>query len=303
MRLILILVLLLSSIFSHSQMENWYNVDLGTLGFKSNRIGFNKLNSSIPNSKNYYADSSQIQFKGASTELAVDIFTEHVYFHLDGSIVTDLAVTLMLFRKDDWWYQQPYGTYDQTQFLPIRLGFGDNITPYFGLYGGGQWQYSIFKYTPKSVAYDEILTGGNQYGFGLHATFSLGPVLIRQSYMHDWVSRASHFKGKVITHETAVYIGWPILGVFGKMNFYDRTMFAGEFATNPDAIFKGDLKTITRQYEERHMNQFTFSFGIYAAGLFSGVSRGTASAASYIETETKKERDEKKRRTIEYIEN
>lgn len=303
MRFVSLVLFLTTCLNASSQMENWYRVDIGTLGYKSNRIGFDKLNSSIPNSQNYYADSAQIQFKGASIELAADIFTEHAYFQLDGSIITDLAVTLMLFRKDDWWYKQPYGNYDQTQFLPVRLAFGDNITPYFGLYAGGQWQYSIFKYTPKSVNYDEILVGGNQYGFGLHATFSLGPVLNRQSYMHDWISRASHFKGKVITHETALYVGWPNLGIFGKMNFYDRLMFAEEFATNPDAIFKSELKSTTRLYEQRHMNQFTFSFGIYAAGLFSGVTRGTANAASYIETETKRERDEKKRRTIEYIEN
>lgn len=299
----ILIITLLFSFLANAQMENWYKSDIGTLGFKSNRIGFDKINSSIPNSQAYYADSSQITFKGPSTELACDIFTEHAYFHVDGSFISDLALTLIMFKKKDWWYKQAYGNYDQTQFLPVRLAFGDNITPFFGLYGGGQWQYSIFKFTPLASNYDEVLIGGNQYGYGVHATFSLGPVLLRQSYMHDWISRASHFKGKVITHETALYVGWPILGVFGKMNFYDRKMFAGEYATNPSAIFKSDLKSTTRQYEERRMNQFTFSFGIYATGLFSGVTRGTASAASYIETETLRERNEKKRRTIEYIEN
>lgn len=307
--IVLFISFLTISFSSLSQIDKWYGSDLSALGFKSNRVHFNKLNANA-NSLVDYTDSSTISYRGGSFELAADLFTEHVYFYIDGSLIADAG--FIYFRnilsskekEKEVWFKKDFGNYDQTKFLPIRLAFGDNITPYFGLYGGGQWTYSLYKYTPSgNVPYRNMLIGGNQYGVGVHATLAIGPALFKQSYMYDWISRASHFKGRVIAHESSLYIGWDKLGVFGKINYETRFMKEGTYSTSEDEIFKNELSSNTQYYEEQKMTAFTFSFGIYASGLFSGVTRGIGGSASTIEMENKRQRDEQRRNTIEWKEN
>ena len=302
-------LLLLTSIFigltNFSQIENWYGSDLGTLGYKFNNVKFEKRDPNYTSPTHDYSDSSWLQFKGGSTEFAVDLFSEHVYFHLDGSVIPDMiiyGVTGMAKKEDTWLKIKDVGKYDQGKFFPIRLGFGDNITPYFNLYAGGQWQYSFYTFTSETNKYESSFIGANQYGFGIHGALAVGPVLVKQSVMKDWVSRASTFKGNAMTYETSIYAGLNNFGVFMKFNWLQFTMKEGEYSVSEDKFFKSSLKADTRFYKEQNMNMFTFSVGIYAAGLFSGVATSTSDAIYKTETGLRNERNQDKRNKIEWKE-
>lgn len=307
MKIVVISCVIIFPLFVSAQMENWYGSDLSTLGYKRNSINFYK-NPVDYESTIDYSDSSTIQYKGGSTELAADIFTKNIYFHLDGSFVLDLGYvwvqnSILKKKSKDPWYKKDFGNYDQTILLPFRFGVGSTITPYVNMYGGVQWQYSLYRFTPKTVPYEALQLGGSQYGLGLHTAFSYKGFLVKHSFMYDWVGRAREFKGNVLTNEVSVYCGIAQLGVFMKFNQQVHTINEGEYSTSLHSFFHSDLSSSTRYYREQRMNRFTFSVGIYASGLFSGVTRGISKAASTTEMETKRQRDEERRRTIEYKEN
>lgn len=307
MHYVLAILFLGTAFIGNCQMENWYGSDLSTLGYKRNYIGFDK------NPENYasnidYTDSSLIQFKGGSTELAADVFSKHAYFHIDGSFLLDYGYvwvqnSILKKKGKDPWYRKDFGDYDQIILLPFRFGFGTNITPYVNMYGGAQWQYSMYRFTPKTVPYEKLQLGGSQYGLGLHTAFSYKGFLVKHSFMYDWVGRAREFKGNVLTNEVSLYFGYAQAGLFVKFNQQVHTINEGEYSTSMTEIIHSELSPNTRYYQEQRMNKFTFSVGIFASGLFSGISRGVTKAVSTTEIETRRQRNEQKRRTIEYKEN
>lgn len=279
---------------STSQMENWYKSDLGVLGYKHNTVKFGK------------PTSDELTFKGGSSDLSVDMYFEHTYFHLDASIVSDMLIWYAIGGNkninDTWFVKDNIGRYDQAKFLPTRLAFGDNITPYFNLYAGGQWQYALYDFQSDNNQYPDMYLGGNQYGLGIHATFAYKNILARYSYMKDWISRASTFKGQGVSQEISLHYGWNFLGVFAKFQFQNLTMKEGTYPENYKTTFKKDLKTSTVYLPEQNMITTNFSIGIYAAGLFSGINNSSAKAVRDTEIRNRNERNFKKRNTIEWKE-
>jgi hypothetical protein len=306
MKISILFLALISFSTGIAQVADWYKTDLSTLGLKKNTINFSESCYFVPGQPvpQNIPVGPAIKFEGLSTELSADFFTKHAYFHIDGSLMTDLIIdytmrAILKKQEKNPWYDKDFGHYDGVKFLPIRLGFGTNITKYFSIYGGGQWQYSLYRFTPYNNVHGGPRLGGNIYGVGIHGVFALGPVLIKQSYMYDWISRASHFKGNMITHETAFYFGYSNAGLFVKLNYQDRIMYGGELSSEISAILKSDLAVNTNDYPEFTNQHLTVSFGIYAAGLFSGISKSTGKIGE-IEQGVRKERNDKKRRTIEY---
>ena len=307
MKNIFLLILCLTSFNGFSQMKNWYRADLGTLGYKYNKVLFEKRDPNYTSPTYNYQDSNWLEFKGGTSELSADIFTKHTYFHIDASILTDLTIAYLTSSKkrEEWWFnQEGTGKFDQGKFLPMRFAFGGNITKYVNLYAGGQWQYSSYNFEAEDEnKYENTFIGGRQMGIGAHLAFSYGPVLIRQSYMIDWISRAGGmFKGNSTTHETALYIGYKKFGLFAKFNYQMLSMKEGTFSESYKAHFKNDLKPTTRFYQAQNMKVTTFSFGIFATGLISGISRGISSSVADTEIKKRNERIRKKKNTIEWKE-
>jgi hypothetical protein len=262
----------------YGQMTNWYKSDLSSLGYKHNWISLTKSPKDYSSGLDF-TDSSTLNFKGGSTELSANVFSKHAYFHIDGSIFLDYCIVwiqryIANKKMKDPWYYKPYGDYDQISFLPVRLGFGLPITKYLNVYGGGQYQFSMYRYTPPNNSnYEKLLFGGNQYGFGIHVVGSYRTFLLKYSFMHDWTNRAREFTGKVLTHEATLYFGYKQYGLFAKITFQNHSMDAGNFSESQDKILHSDLAKTTREYRSENMSKMTFSIGLFASGLFSGVSR------------------------------
>ncbi len=263
------LTLLLLSFTCHTQIKNWYGSDLSRLGVKFNNVKFKDF------------DNSLIQFKGRSSDFAADIITKNVYFNIDGTFLSDLVLVyaLGLNRKDETWYDRDdLGRFDRVKFFPLQIGFGLPITRYGALYAGGQWQYSLYSLNAANNM-KNFEARGHQFGLGIHGFASVGPVMIKQSYMKDLFSKG----GGANIFETTVYAGYSFLGAY--LRYSNQT-----------------YNEISNPVENQKLTISTFSIGIYAAGLFSGVSKGTAKAVGETERGIRNERNWKKRNTIEYKE-
>lgn len=273
---IALFIFLLFPLIYQAQIKNWYGSDLSRLGVKFNTVKF----------KNF--DNSVLQFKGRSSDFETDLITKHVYFGLDGTFLSDIVLVgvLGLNKKEETWFKKnDIGRFDRVKILPIRLGFGLPITQYGALYAGGQWQYAQYGLTPprnsKTIKATELK--GHQFGLGIHGFASLGPVMIKQSFMKDWFSTGKKRDGGVNVFETTVYAGYSILGMYLR---YARENF----------------REVNNPVDNQKFTITTISVGIYASGLFSGVNKGTAKAVYETETGLRRERNWKKRNTIEYKE-
>jgi hypothetical protein len=90
----------------------------------------------------------------------------------------------------------------------MRLAFGSQFGDNFGLYGGVQWSYSEWKINGSNenyILYDDVQEerlGGHLYGFGLHPTFNTSKLLVRGSFMYDFVTDG--FKGQNYTNALTI---------------------------------------------------------------------------------------------------
>lgn len=297
----LFFLLLLLPFSLQAQVENWYGVDLSRLGYRHNVLTFENA----PNGQaSLYQDNPLRTVKGASWEFSSEIIGKHVYFGINGSFLFDIGTTLWTFKEKDRWYENSEYKLERGELIPVQLAFGSNIGKYFALYAGGQYQYTTFgiNYNRNSSPFRDVYIGGNQRGAGIHAVFAKGMFFARYSYMHDWIKAAKEFTGMAYTHEFALHFGPQKLGAFVKCNYVYREMDAGYFMVDRTE------RQVQEGLVERDVipgeigSQFSFSVGIFAQGLFSGLSSLGAQAISTTERNIRKEQNEKKRRTIEWKE-
>ena len=298
-KLIFLLFLLPSSLFA--QVEYWYGVDLSRLGYRHNVI-------TLENAPNGQASAFQYnpfrEIRGASWEFSSEVMNKHVYFGINGSYLLDIGTTLFQYKEKDRWYKNSEYRLERGELFPVQLAFGSNIGKYFALYAGGQYQYTTFgiNYNSKVSEFRNVYIGGNQRGAGVHAIFAKGMFFARYSYMHDWIRAAKEYTGMAYTHEFVLHFGPQKLGAFMKMHYVYREMDAGYFMVDRTE------RQAPENFAERDVlpgeigSQFTFSVGIFAQGLFSGISSMGARAISETERGLRKERNEVKRRKIEWKE-
>lgn len=298
-KLLFLLLLFPSSLFA--QVEYWYGVDLSRLGYRHNVITLENA----PNGQaSAFLDNPFREIRGASWEFSSEVMNKHVYFGINGSYLLDIGTTLFQYKEKDRWYKNSEYRLERGELFPVQLAFGSNIGKYFALYAGGQYQYTTFgiNYNSNVSEFRDVYIGGNQRGAGVHAIFAKGMFFARYSYMHDWIRAAKEFTGMAYTHEFVLHFGPQKLGAFMKINYVYREMDAGYFMSDrterqaPEGMADRDV------LPGEIGSQFSLSVGIFAQGLFSGISSMGARAISETERGLRKERNDDKRRKIEWKE-
>ncbi|MEZ4801014.1 MAG: hypothetical protein R2809_14825 [Flavobacteriales bacterium] len=295
------LLLLALSIGANAQLSNWYKADLSKIGYRSNSITFENA----PN--NQFAAFSNEPFrtvKGGSFELSTEIFGKNVYFGMNGSFLLDVGKVLWTFKPKERWYKNNMYSIDRGELIPVQLAFGSNIGKYFAIYAGGQYQYTTLgiDYTDSYNQYRDVYIGGNQRGAGIHLMAAYKFIHIRYSYMHDWMKAAKTFTGMAYTHELVAHVGINKIGFFVKFNQVFREMDGGYFPDDRKERTFADLPDDYKMLPSERAKQFSFSIGIYATGIFSGVTQAGARAVTQTEVGLRNKRNEDKQRKIEYKE-
>ena len=300
MKKLFLLIALYTPLIGFSQIADWYKVDLSRLGYKHTTFHFENypLNNTDP------SVTSITEIKGGSFELSADIYTKNLYFTIDGSTFLDVGATLFQFDKSKqrWFDNDDYFVL-RSDILPIRLAFGTNIGKYVGIYAGGQYALSSvgLQYKNNASPYRDTRIGGNTYGVGGHLVAAYKFVNLRYSYMYNWQSQAGLFKGNGISNELVLSLGWSNVGLYTKFYHVYQTTRGGYLPDDRTKLFAGKYENAPSSWQSSHFaTQFQFSIGIYAAGLFSGVSKIGSKAIFETEQGTAKERRDEKRRKVEY---
>jgi len=290
-----------------SQIKDWYGVDLSRFGYKRSSIKFE--NRPVDEFYNYPLSTGNFgvtEARGASFELSVDLYKKHFYFNLDGSSFLDIGATLFQFddSKQRWWDNDEYQVL-RSDILPIRMAFGSNIGKYVNVYAGGQWALTAYGLTYKenSQPFENTRVGGSTYGFGGHVVVGYKFLNFRYSYMKNWMSQAQLFKGNSITNEAVLSLGGADAGVFLKLTHVYATSDAGFLPIDRTELFNNEYDNAEYAWQSsQHVTQFQGSIGIYAAGLFSGISKAGSTVISETERGVAKQRREERRRKIEWKE-
>jgi hypothetical protein len=287
-----------------AQIADWYKVDLSRLGYKHTKFVFEEY----PSSPYSALPITKLEVKGGSIELSADIYTKHVYFGIDGSSILDVGVTLFQFNKSKqrWWSNDDYYVL-RSDILPVRLAFGSNIGKYVGLYAGGQYSLSSvgLNYRSNNSDYRDTRISGNTYGFGGHLVAAYKLINVRYSYMYNWQAQAKRFKGNAIMNELVISIGNAQVGGFAKFTHLFNVSREGYLPKDRTKLFASSYPDGGKDFSwqsSQYATQFQFSVGIYAAGLFSGVTKAGSNALLETEQGLAKERRDDKRRKIEYKE-
>ncbi|PWH86878.1 hypothetical protein [Brumimicrobium oceani] len=301
----LVLLFIVFPFLSFTQISDWYKVDLSRLGYKHNSYNF-ELIPGKSNTSNHNENFNVLNVKGGSSELSVDIFTRHMFFSLDGSSILDVGITLFQFKeKERWWDNNDYYVLF-SDILPVKLAFGTNISKYFGVYLGGQYSLSSlgidFKNTEKFSA-EKLRMGGNAYGVGGHIIGAYSLFNLRYSYTYDWTSQGGYFTGNRINNEIVLSIGFAKVGLFLKYKHSYNMANAGYLPVDRSKLFKSKYENEEFKWQSAQFaTKSEFSVGIYGAGLFSKINKIGAQAVGDVEKGLLKERQQDKRRRIEYKE-
>lgn len=297
----LILLFCLFPFVLKAQVKDWYGSDLSRLGYKASTFEFENA----PNGfASQWKSEPTRKIKGGSFELSSDIYGKHMYFGLDGSFLLDVGATLFMFKPKERWWDNKEFRMDRSELIPTRLAFGANISPYFSIYAGGQFQYSTLaiKYRDNPDNRRDVYIGGNQRGFGIHAVGAYRFLHLRYSYMYDWIRAAKTYEGLAITNEVVLSFGPAKLGGFLKLTHTHKMMKGGYLPDDRTAIKKSSLSDTYNMLPAEYANQFTVSVGIFAAGLFSGVTHAMSKGIGEVEQGLRNERNEDKKRKIEWVE-
>lgn len=291
---------------SFGQIADWYKVDLSRFGYKRSTFTFEE----VPIYQEWQKQTDSLNtlkaIKGGSLELSLDIYTKHIYFSLDASTLIDVGVTLFQFdkSKERWWNNNTYYV-DRSDIFPTRLAFGTNITKYFAVYAGGQYALSSIglRYKQSASPLQNTLISGNVYGFGGHVVGALSFMNVRYSYMYNWISQARTFKGNSITNELVLSMGFANVGIFAKVMHVYNESDAGYLPVDRSKIFVSKYDNAKRTWQSaQYATQFQFSVGIYAAGLFSKITKAGSNALFETEQGTYRERQIEKRTRVIYKE-
>lgn len=300
----LIVILLLLPFVSIAQIEDWYRVDISRVGYKHNNFSFERP--VYFENNNTYDGSGEFEsfgLKGGSFEFSVDFYTKHMYFSLDASTILDVGVTLFQFKKKErWWNNNEYAVLNDDIF-PVRLAFGTNISKYFGVYVGGQYSLTSLGITSKggSAQPMSIRMGGNAYGVGGHVVGAYSNFNLRYSYTYDWTSQGGHFKGNRINNEIVLSFGFATVGLFLKYKHSFNMSKAGYLPDNRTKLFKSKYEGADFSWQSsQYAVKSEFSIGIYAVGLFYGISNLATLSVGETEKGVARERQEDKRRRVEY---
>ncbi len=274
-RLSVLFIAMIVVVFNCAQMEGWEGVDMGRIGYKQNTFNLNmtsfdqnvRISGSPGQMKDSAGPSESVSL--GSLDLSFETMGNHTYFFLDASMIPNLIQGLVMKEKlKEKLTFESGNRLDYVEFMPMRVAFGGTIANNFGLYVGGQYMYS----TINTFDNDNFVTiGGNQRGAGAHAFFSAGAFLARYSFMYDWIRREKRvYKGIATTHEAslAFNFGESGVGLVARAGIRTRVMDAhyGEYDEGSRTFgFVPSFQSVDKY----------FSFGIYAAGLFSGTTRTT----------------------------
>lgn len=296
-----ILLLMMLPLAAGAQIADWYGVDLSKLGYRHNILTFeNAQNGDVTT----WAHSPFRKVKGGSWELSAEVYSKHVYFGINGSFLLDVGTTLFQFKAKERWYKNSEFRIERGELIPVQLAFGTNIGKYVGLYAGGQYQYTTFGivYEDDSNLRRNVYMWGNQRGVGVHANFAKGMFNVRYSYMYDWIRGAKSFTGNAYTHDLAIHFGPKKVGAFIKFSHVHRVMDGGVFPGRRSTFNEIKPEDGLEMASSEIGQQFTISFGIFAQGLFSGVTSMGARALGQMEQDLREERNKDKRNRIEWKE-
>lgn len=302
----LIVFLILMPFISIAQISDWYKVDLSRLGYKHNFYNFELIPASKNNANEFNSRSFEsMKVKGGSFELSADIFTKYVYFNIEASTLLDVGVTLFQFKKKERWWNNNEYTVVFSDILPVKLAFGRNITEYFGVYIGGQYALTNIGIDFKGTEFKgrNLLMGGNAYGIGGHIIGAYSLFNVRYSYTYDWTSQGGYFQGNRINNEIVLSFGFDKVGMFAKFKHSFNMSKAGYLPVDRSKLFKSKYENADFEWQSaQYATKSEFSIGIYATGLFSGISKLGAKAIGETEKGLMKERQEDKKRKVIYKE-
>lgn len=272
-KIILSCIALLTALASQAQLDSWYGVDLGRIGYRYNSL---KLNTVSYTNLNFnggdnYGDSAKVSL--GSLDLSAEVYGKNAYFFLDASFIPNLIQGLVANKRlQEKLALDPQGRLDIVEALPFRLAFGGPVTKNVAIYAGGQWMYSIFVST--DVANYPVIVGGNQRGAGLHLVYGDSRLLVRYSFMYDWIKRQKRaYSGMAATHEASAAYALTSDGKFGLI-----VRAAHRFRKMDDGYMHP-----SQDYNDSHRemvfvpslqaSDFFVTAGIYLEGLFSGTTR------------------------------
>jgi len=265
---------------ANAQIESWYGVDLGRIGYRYNNL---KMNTTWYTNNNFttaelYGDSAKLSI--GSVDLSAEVYGKNAYFFLDASLIPNFIQGAIQKKKlAEKTALSPQGSLDIAEMLPIRLAFGGPVTDDFAIYAGGQWMYSVF--LTEGVAGRPVIVGGNQRGAGLHLVYGTDKILVRYSFMYDWIRRTKReYKGIATTNEVSVAV--PLVpeskfGLIFRAAHRFRGMEDGYMYAAKDYNEVGDDLMFVPKLQ---VSDFFFTVGIYMEGLFSGTTR-TVSESTY----------------------
>lgn len=263
-----------------AQIDTWYGVDLGRIGYRYNSLKLNTVSYTNKNfiSDDYYGDSASVSL--GSVDLSSEIYGKNAYFFLDASLIPNLIQGLVSKKRlAEKLALAPQGRLDIVEMMPVRLAFGGPVTKNVAVYGGGQWMYSMF--LSDDVNNYPVIVGGNQRGAGVHVVYGDTRLLLRYSFMYDWIRRQKRqYQGIAITHEASAAYALSEGGNFGLI-----VRAAHRFREMEDGYMHP-----SQDYNDSHRemvfvpklqaSDFFFTIGFYLEGLFSGTTR-TISNTTY----------------------
>lgn len=152
--------------------------------------------------------------------LTYEYFSRNAYFYSD--VLTPMIdLCLGAFNQQYWWGHERDGfIYSGGDWPLARLALGGYIGDKLGIYAGGQWGYSRWKMAPGKYVNDkreytinsETELGGHTFGPGVHTVLDFNKILIRNSFMYDFVTDG--FKGKRYTNSFT----WDVMAMYGLTN-------------------------------------------------------------------------------------
>ncbi len=155
--------------------------------------------------------SSNNSFTYTRFPLVFESIGKHFYFSTNATGAIDLLSDLNGYEivGDDDTEAQRF------ELIPTKLAFGGWIRDRIGLFAGAQYAYSRMIFSDDDVP-DMLMLGGHQRGFHGLAMLNLNRLLVKGTFMYDWVSNSrGASQGNAQTVDLEVYYALGKRRIFG----------------------------------------------------------------------------------------
>ena len=224
MKKLIILILFLQTLSFSTKAQNFY---LDKLHVFQWGYGYNQFSFDLPN-------NTSTEFTFSNMPLAYERYKRNTYTYSD--VLTPIFdLCLGAFNSEYWYGFQPENIlYSGGDWQLLRYAVGGYLGDHVGIYGGGQWGYSrweVLHNGGSGFLYDlekQRNYGGHTLGFGVHSVLDFDRILIRNSFMYDWITEgfSGPFYNQGFTYETTAMFGLTddnMIGLFVSYTYHSRS--------------------------------------------------------------------------------